>query len=335
MRKILVLAVAVLLAALPVTLGAADRCVVLELFCRTACTYCPGAAIGVDQTAADHQDDILVVEYHVADPFQNVESLTRAVFYLGDTITIPCAIFDGVMKYIGPGAASNYESAFQTRKEKPAPLEILMDKTEDAYLKGGTLTATITNTSEEDITGIVQFTVTESNIPYSWVHSKYWVHFVCRDMLEDAEGALITIAAGADTTISREYVIDPSWPYHTDDIENLEYGCFIQDTAVYTGRLKEIYQGAVIPLVNPLSVQEVTRTPDLEIVTPVGSVITLRFCDLNECVNVDIFDASGRKVDELSIAGGTVSWGEGFDPGIYFFKMKSSAAPSRKVVLVK
>jgi len=98
----------------------------------------------------------------------------------------------------------------------------------------------------------VHFTITESNIHYSWVKDKKWVNFALRDMLPDASGAEITLAAGADTTITRDYEINPAWPYHTDDLDNIEFGCFVQDTTVYQGRLREILQAAVIPLENPL-----------------------------------------------------------------------------------
>jgi len=334
MRKNLVIIAAILMF-LPVIGRAADRCVVLELFCRTECVHCPGAAIGVDQTAEDHADDILVIEYHVADPFQNDESVIRAMFYLGSEITIPCAIFDGAIKYLGPDAASNYETAFQTRKAKDSPLTIDITDEGQSYLNSGTITATIVNESETVVTGIVHFTVTESNINYSWVKDKDDVNYCLRAMLEDAEGAEINLSAGADTTISRGYVISPSWPYFTNDWHNIEFGCFVQDTVVYSGRLKEIFQGAFVPMSE--SVTEEFCRSSFEVLNSVGRAITLVSSDRNECRDIEVFDASGRRVDVLRAGqyGGKVSWGEGFNPGIYFIKPIGLETSPAKVVLLR
>ncbi|TKJ42964.1 hypothetical protein CEE36_05625 [candidate division TA06 bacterium B3_TA06] len=302
MKKTLIVVAALIV--LPFALFAAERIVVLELLCRTACVHCPGAAIGADAVAENHPGEVLLVEYHLSDPFQNNESVTRAVFYSGDTVYIPAAFFDGVVKYIGPDAASNYESAFQARADSLSLLEITLEKTEDAYMSGGTLTATIKNTSEHEITGRVHFTITESNIRYSWVKDKKWVNFALRDMLPDAYGAEITLAAGADTTITRDYEINPAWPYHTDDLDNIEFGCFVQDTTVYQGRLREILQAAVIPLANPL-LEGIEEKPlpisfSLKVPTLVHAhgYIELSL-DATYQVNLTLYDAIGRLVKTL------------------------------------
>ena len=334
MKKTLIVVVA--LVALPLALFAAERVVVLELLCRTACVHCPGAAIGADAVAENHPGEILLVEYHVADPFQNNESVIRAKFYSGDTITIPAAFFDGVIKYLGPDAASNYESAFLARRDSVPPLEITLEKTEDAYMSGGTLTATIKNTSEHEITGYVHFTITESNIHYSWVKDKKWVNFALRDMLPDAYGAEITLAAGADTTITRDYEINPAWPYHTDDLDNIEFGCFVQDTTVYQGRLREILQAAVIPLENPL-LEGIEEKPlpisfSLKVPTLVHAhgYIELSL-DATSHVNLTLYDAVGCRVKTLHA--GVLSAGthlidirtDGLPAGAYFLRATAGA----------
>jgi hypothetical protein len=334
MKKTLILVVA--LVALPLASFAAERVVVLELLCRTACVYCPGAAIGADAVGEDHRGEILLVEYHVADPFQNNESVIRAKFYSGDTITIPAAFFDGVIKYLGPDAASNYESAFLARRDSVPPLEITMEKTEDAYMSGGTLTATIKNTSEHEITGRVHFTITESNIHYSWVKDKKWVNFALRDMLPDASGAEITLAAGADTTITRDYEINPAWPHHTDDLDNIEFGCFVQDTTVYQGRLREILQAAVIPLANPLleGIEEKTLPISFSLKVPT-LVHAHGYIELSldaPCgVELTMYDATGRLVKTLH--SGALSAGthlidirtDGLPAGAYFIRASAGA----------
>lgn len=79
--------------------------------------------------------------------------------------------------------------------------------------------------------------------------------------------------------------------------------------------------------------------PGFEVVTAVGPNIVLRFSpsesrSQGDCVA--IFDAAGRQVDELhEPQAGTVSWGDGFSPGVYFIREMRGNSPAQKVVLVK
>ncbi len=343
MKKTVFLAAFIL--ALPLALFAAKRVVVLELFCRTACSACPAAAIGADAVAENHPGEVLVVQYHVADPFENSESrIVRADFYFRDTLYLPTAIFDGVVEYRGPGAASRYDSTFLARADSVAPLEITLVDAGQAYLNHGTLTATIENTSEEEITGKVHFTVTESNIPYSWVYGKDEVNYALRVMLPNAYGAEITLAAGADTIISREYVINPAWPYFTDDWQNIEFGCFVQDTTppvllkktLQVDNLREILQAAVIPMEEPVSVSEEERKTSLLFSLDASTLINGNgsielFLNAPSNVNLALFDASGRLVKTLHA--GILSSGvhriniktEKLPRGAYFLKPTAGA----------
>ncbi len=77
-----------------------------------------------------------------------------------------------------------------------------------------------------------------------------------------------------------------------------------------------------------------------EVVTAVGSNIVLRFAGASgahgDCVA--IFDATGRLVDEIHIpqTGGTITWGEGYGPGVYFIRIEGDAsATTHKVILIK
>jgi len=51
---------------------------------------------------------------------------------------------------------------------------------------------------------------------------------------------------------------------------------------------------------------------------------------------LDIFDATGRQVDEIVLDGHTtVSWGDGYSPGVYFIREMGGSSVSQKVVLVR
>jgi len=70
----------------------------------------------------------------------------------------------------------------------------------------------------------------------------------------------------------------------------------------------------------------------------VGSQITLRFADSPQGFHADIYNAAGQKVDEVHSTqpGGTVSWGEGFLPGVYFIVPETQGAVrAQKIVLIR
>lgn len=89
-----------------------------------------------------------------------------------------------------------------------------------------------------------------------------------------------------------------------------------------------------------LSEQPVADAPGFEVISPVGRRITLRYSDFPYGFNADIFDASGRKIDELrsSTPSGTITWPVTpvilFSPGVYFIR-PLSGNPVQKVVLIK
>lgn len=83
--------------------------------------------------------------------------------------------------------------------------------------------------------------------------------------------------------------------------------------------------------------QPLISTSDFEVLSSIGSRIALRFSPSTNPSWVSIFDASGRKIDELEAlqAGGTVQWGKGMSPGVYFIVPQDSKERSSKVVLVR
>ncbi|NLI97975.1 hypothetical protein GX441_04865 [bacterium] len=78
----------------------------------------------------------------------------------------------------------------------------------------------------------------------------------------------------------------------------------------------------------------------LEIANPIGSSITLRYSNCPNGFSASVYDASGRRVDELrsSQTHGTIQWGGGrgcYGPGVYFIVPQGEKASPSKVVLVK
>jgi hypothetical protein len=87
----------------------------------------------------------------------------------------------------------------------------------------------------------------------------------------------------------------------------------------------------------------VTHYTDWEVVTSIGPQIVLRYADRPEGFHAFVFDATGRKVDELhsSQTSGTVTWGECYGcygcygPGVYFIVLTDKEVSVRKVILIR
>lgn len=75
----------------------------------------------------------------------------------------------------------------------------------------------------------------------------------------------------------------------------------------------------------------------LEIANPIGKGIVLRYWDCSQGFHAFIYDASGRKVDEIHAQGesGILTWGQGRSTGVYFIKTNSPNISATKVVLIK
>jgi hypothetical protein len=83
--------------------------------------------------------------------------------------------------------------------------------------------------------------------------------------------------------------------------------------------------------------ESITHQPDWQ-VTPIGSQIVLRYSDKPQGFHASIFDASGRKVDELhsTMPDGVLKWGMNRNPGVYFVvPLARGCTRAQKVVLVK
>jgi len=80
----------------------------------------------------------------------------------------------------------------------------------------------------------------------------------------------------------------------------------------------------------------VTHQSDWQVSVSVGRQIVLRAPEGAQPLNLAVFDASGRKIDEIRLAGQTATWGEGYGAGVYFIRIEGNAsATTHKVVLVR
>ncbi|MBD3284701.1 hypothetical protein GF359_00015 [candidate division WOR-3 bacterium] len=79
-------------------------------------------------------------------------------------------------------------------------------------------------------------------------------------------------------------------------------------------------------------------TGNLDIPVSIGQEIVLKYSNHSRGFHAQIFDASGRKADEIHspLSQGAIRWGEGFDAGVYFIEaLSSEGRETRKVVLIR
>ncbi len=87
----------------------------------------------------------------------------------------------------------------------------------------------------------------------------------------------------------------------------------------------------------------VVEAPNWKLVTSIGPQIVLRYADHPQGFHASIFDATGRKVDELHAteSSGMITWGKCYgcygcyELGVYFIRSSSGSATAGKVVLVE
>lgn len=85
----------------------------------------------------------------------------------------------------------------------------------------------------------------------------------------------------------------------------------------------------------------VDATSDWLILSPIGQRIVLRYKDRPEGFHASVFDATGRKVDELHATGasGMITWGKCYGcygAGVYFIRVESGASrQTQKVILIR
>lgn len=78
-----------------------------------------------------------------------------------------------------------------------------------------------------------------------------------------------------------------------------------------------------------------TLSSSFELVRTCGPMFVLRYSNFSTGFQANLFDATGRKVDEINYASpsGTISWGEGEPSGVYFIKLLHRTSVLGKVVI--
>jgi PKD repeat protein len=258
--------------------GIQRQYVVVEIATGTWCTYCPGAAMGVDDLI-DHGCQVAAIENHDGDAYANQYSNARNTLY--NISGLPTATFDGVLGVVGGNHTTSMYTQYLPKYNQeyavlaPVSIQMTVDSTGEYSYE-----ATITVTKYDDVPGTnvrLHFCVTQSHIPQSW-QGQTELNFVNRLMVPDQNGTSIDFTSGNVQTVVLDFSIAPNWPK-----DNVEFVAFLQNMDAGQGNIPgtgsppvkkyQIYQGTKLPAV-PL-------TPDFsadpQILAPGGYV---NFTDL-------------------------------------------------------
>ncbi len=134
-----------------------------------------------------------------------------------------------------------YLHDFTTRTAISSPLVVDLTCNYDSIANTGLVTATVTNTSSNTVSGNIHFVIIENDIPYNW-YDLTTVEHVCRDMVPNANGEAVSIPTSDTIIRSRNFSINPAWEEH-----NCNIVVFVQ------GATREIYQGAEVAIVDDIN----------------------------------------------------------------------------------
>jgi hypothetical protein len=102
--------------------------------------------------------------------------------------------------------------------------------------------------------------------------------------------------------------------------------------------LKTDAAGDTLGVAEEPPVTHLTHPSNWQVLNPVGQRIVLQYSDCPHGFHAEVFDATGRKVDELKspAQNGILTWGEKHSTGVYFFRSLGSKRETvKKAVLMR
>ena len=194
--------------------GTTQRVVLMEDFTNTACGPCAGANPNMDAAADSFGESKLsFVRYHVhwpsnADPFYTAnsgENDARRSYY--GVNSVPWIVIDGE-KISG---TSQINSKVNARLAIPSKLQI--DVSGSLGANSGTIDVSIEALDSISQTNLrARIMILESNISYNAPNGETNHRFICRDMVDNANGAAVSLSNQGDTAdLSKSFNIGGSW----------------------------------------------------------------------------------------------------------------------------
>jgi len=139
---------------------------------------------------------------------------------------------------------------------------------------------------------------------------------------------LIKTDSNGDTLWTR--ILDAGWGYSVQQTTDGGYIVSGGSKLIKTDSLG--YAGVAEPTVTHPVIQ-----PDWQVVSAIGPFVTLRYENRPLGFHAQVFDASGRKVDEITSTSpsGTITWGEGRESGVYFLRGVDISNEVYKIIITR
>ena len=156
----------------------------------------------------------------------------------------------------------------------------------------GSATVTLENTSDQSITGILQFIIKENGIPHAWA-SFTKVDNAVRDMVPDENGEEITLAAGEEVTKTRDFILDNTWVK-----DSCRVVAFLQkaDFEIVGAAISGVHDATAVKKGHITSAESITL-----LMTRGSKILHVPF---NGTHTVSISDARGREVARFAPGNG-------------------------------
>jgi len=189
--------------------------VLAEDFTSTLCTFCPGAALGMDDLLSSGKFVAVIADhsnYGNTDPFKNVYSLARNAMYA--VAAYPSVTFDGVKMFCGGSHTNSMYSSYVPLYNYCMGLSSPVTMSMSVTSTGLNYTAIVTLTKTDVISStnnILYFFVTQSNISYNWQGQNHLEH-VNRLMVPDANGLPVDFTSGNTQSVTLNFTMDATWP---------------------------------------------------------------------------------------------------------------------------
>ena len=214
--------------------------VIVELSTGTWCQYDPGAAMGVNDLAANGCK-IGAIAYHNGDPFANNASNARNTYY--NITGYPTAHFDGVLEVVGGDHTQSMYASYLPKYDQriAVPSSFKINMTFSHVGTNYTVNAQVIKLASYTGSNLVfQLALTESDIIYSW-QGQTQLNFVERLMVPDQNGTALDFSTGDTINLMETFTMNSSWIP-----ENCELVAFVQANSS-----KEILQGIKFSMAIP------------------------------------------------------------------------------------
>jgi len=246
--------------------------VLFEVTTSTFCTYCPGAALGMEDLVSNGKN-VVVVEYHNdwqgADTYVSVASQARAdaMATAGISTGNPTVMADGDLYLVGGNHTTSlytsYLPMYNTRIARNAihDIDLSIVKTGTDTYEATVVVEQMSNYYPANLK--LRTALTESNIAFAW-QGQTELHWVCRDMYPNAAGTTLDFSSASTQTYTTTF---STAGYVAD---NCEFAAWVQ-----LGTTGDVTQAVKVDLSTIIGIEETNATAWNVYPNPANDQITI------------------------------------------------------------